>query len=194
LLLDALRSVKEAPGFLTHFFENQILRTAEPAMQRRLKAAVRVAREQAGPTVLACLLEALEIERLVRDVYVSARRRREALGNLEALQLAAMNFGSAADYFRSLNAAEQKQRQLKKTASLVIAGIPDVKGLECDHVLLPFLAQGEFPSSGSDREERNLFYVAMTRARRFLTMWASAARPSEFVERMGRPVAGAGPG
>jgi DNA helicase II / ATP-dependent DNA helicase PcrA len=194
LLLDALRSVKEAPGFLTHFFENQILRTAEPAMQRRLKAAVRVAREQAGPTVLACLLEALEIERLVRDVYVSARRRREALGNLEALQLAAMNFGSAADYFRSLNAAEQKQRQLKKTASLVIAGIPDVKGLEFDHVLLPFLAQGEFPSSGSDREERNLFYVAMTRARRFLTMWASAARPSEFVERMGRPVAGAGPG
>lgn len=190
LLLDAMRSVKEAPGFLTHFFENQVLRTADPAMKRRLEAAVRVAREQGGPTVLASLLEVLEIGRLIREVYVSARRRREAMGNLQALEVAAVNFGTAADYFRSLNAAEQKQRQLKKTASLVIAGIPDVKGLEFDHVLLPFLAQGEFPSSGSDREEQNLFYVAMTRARRFLSMWASVDTPSAFVGKMGYQPAG----
>ncbi len=39
LLSDAIRSVKEAPGFLTHFFENQVLRTAGPGMNRRLKAA-----------------------------------------------------------------------------------------------------------------------------------------------------------
>jgi DNA helicase II / ATP-dependent DNA helicase PcrA len=186
LLEDAIRSVKEAPGFLTHFFENQVLRTAEPAMKRRLEAAVKVAREQSGPTLLSSLLEALNIESIVREVYVSKQRRQDALSNIEGLRLAAKDFETARDYFQSLNDAEQKQRQLKKAASLVIASVASVKGLEFDHVVLPYLAQGEFPApTASGREEQNLFYVAMTRPRRFLTMFAGTEKPSSFVPKMG---------
>ncbi len=185
LLADAVRSVKEAPRFLAHFFENQVIRTAEPSMQRRLKAAVKVAREQSGPTLLSNLLEALDIEAIIRDVYVSRQRRQDALGNINGLKLAATRFDTALDYFQSLNDAEEKQRQLKKTASLVIGSVPGVKGLEFDHVVLPHLAQGEFPApSGSVKEEQNLFYVGMTRARRFLTMLASTENPSEFIHKM----------
>ncbi len=186
LLSDAIRSVKEAPGFLTHFFENQVLRTAEPGMNRRLKAAVKVAREQAGPTLLAQLLAALDIESIVKEVYVSRQRRQDALGNIEGLKRAATKFDTARDYFQSLNDAEQKQRQSKKTASLVIANIASVKGLEFDHVVLPNLAQGEFPMpTASNKEEQNLFYVGMTRARRFLTLLASTEKPSGFVHKAG---------
>jgi DNA helicase-2/ATP-dependent DNA helicase PcrA len=186
LLVDAIRSVKEAPGFLTHFFENQVLRTAAPSMKRRLEAAVKIAREQAGPTLLAQLVEALHIESIIKEVYVSKQRRQDALGNVEGLKQAATKFNTARDYFQSLNAAEQKQRQLKKAASLVIASIPIVKGLEFDHVVLPYLAQGEFPApTASDKEEKNLFYVGMTRARRVLTMLVNAEKPSSFVHGMG---------
>ncbi|OUL98033.1 3'-5' exonuclease [Variovorax sp. JS1663] len=186
LLADAIRSVTAAPGFLTHFFENQVLRTAEPTMRRRLEVSVKIAREQSGPDLLRHILQALNMEALVKEVYVSRQRRQDALGNLEGLRRAAMKFNTALDYFHSLNDAEQKQRQLKKTASLVIASVVSVKGLEFDHVVMPYLAHGEFPApTASDREEQNMFYVGITRARRFLTMFASTDRPSRFVQKMG---------
>ena len=150
-------------------------------MKRRLETAVKIAREQSGPTLLGHLLDALNIESIVQDVYVSKQRRQDALSNIEGLKLAAKHFDTAGDYFQSLNDAEQKQRKLEK-ASLVIASVASVKGLEFDHVVLPYLAQGEFPApTASGREEQNLFYVAMTRSRRFLTMLASTENPSSFI-------------
>lgn len=195
LLSDAIRSVKDAPGFLKHFFDNQILRTAEPAMKRRLETAVEVAREQSGSNLLTALLEALKIESIVNEVYVSKQRRQDALGNLEGLRLASMQFDSASAYFQSLNDAEQKQQRLKKPDNLVIASLVHVKGLEFEHVVMPYLAQGEFPApSATPREERNLFYVGITRARRFLTMFARTDAPSSLVQKMGcKPAAVAQP-
>jgi DNA helicase-4 len=71
------------------------------------------------------------------------------------------------------------------------------KGLEADHVIILGLDAGGFPSEVADdpllglvtpeaetfehAEERRLMYVAMTRARRTLTLLASAERPSAFV-------------
>ncbi len=75
------------------------------------------------------------------------------------------------------------------------------KGLEFDHVILPFLDDGIFPYKHDDREEaideetnedimnreRNLLYVGMTRARSMLYMFAcdgSEADPSPFINEM----------
>lgn len=186
LLADAIRSVKDNPNFLVHFFNNQILRTAEPSMKARLERAVQLAKEKSGPDLLGRLLDALKIHSLINELYVSRQRRMDALGNLEGLKRAATRFETAGDYFQSLNDAEKKQRSLKKTANLVIASIANVKGLEFDHVVLPYLAQGEFPApSAPDTEERNLFYVGITRARRFLTMFASTDAPSSLVTKIG---------
>jgi len=186
LLADAIRSVKDNPNFLVHFFNNQILRTAAPSMKLRLERAVKLAQEKKGPDLLAGLLDALKVQSIVNEVYVSKQRRMDALGNLEGLQRAATRFETASDYFQSLNDAEKKQRNQKKTANLLIASIANVKGLEFDHVVLPYLAQGEFPApSAPDTEERNLFYVGITRARRFLTMFASTDAPSALVTKMG---------
>lgn len=194
LLADAIRSVKEAPSFLTHFFENQVLRTAEPGMKRRLEVALKIAREQSGPDLLTQLLGALDVNSIIREVYVSKQRRKDAAGNIEGLMHAAKGFDTALDYFQSLNDAEQKQRQLKKTASLTIASIPSVKGLEFDHVVFPYLSQGEFPAPiVSAKEEQNLFYVGMTRAKRFLTMLVDAENNNSFVQKMGYQPSGAAP-
>lgn len=71
------------------------------------------------------------------------------------------------------------------------------KGLEADHVIIPGLSRGGFPSSKEDdpllrlalpegdafphAEERRLFYVALTRARETVLLIARTGRESEFV-------------
>ncbi len=187
LLNDAIRSVADNPQFLTSFFDNQILRNAKPPMHKRLAAAVQVARSHSGAGLLEALLSALQIQTVIKQVLVSHQRRTEAASNLAWLARAAQNFASPALFFQHLNAAEHKQRDSRnaKSASLLLASIASVKGLEFDSVLLPYLAQGEFPEPHADiGEESNTFYVGITRARRFLTLYASADRPSEFMGRV----------
>ena len=71
------------------------------------------------------------------------------------------------------------------------------KGLEADHVIIPGLTRGAFPSTKEDdpllrlalpegddfphAEERRLFYVALTRARETVLLIARTGRESEFV-------------
>jgi len=74
----------------------------------------------------------------------------------------------------------------KKTAdasALWLADIPSVKGLEFEHVVMPFLAKGQFPSAQRESmdDERNLFYVAITRAKSALTLLGSKNAPSGFL-------------
>lgn len=186
LLADAVHSVRDNAMFLTTFFTNQVLRTAPAHLRGRLRAAQALAVTRGGPAFLEDLLETLDIQSIIKDAYVSKERRAEALSNIEGLKLAAGRFHSAFDFFRFLNGLEQKQRDFKDSKRLHIASIVSVKGLEFDHVIIPHLTQGEFPAgSGTSTEERNLLYVAITRARRQLTLLAHAARPSAFVEKMG---------
>lgn len=190
LLEDAIRSVTDNPLFLESFFTNQIVANVEPAMQRRLRNALKVAQESQGPDTLARLLQALQIETVVREVFVSRQRRADALANLAGLSHAAQAFASARDYFLHLNAAEQRQRELRSTASLVLAHIGHVKGLEFEHVLIPYLEQGAFPDPQAPQEqERNTLYVGMTRARQQLTLLAHQQRPSALVAQLGYAVA-----
>ena len=53
LLADAIRSVTDNPLFLESFFTNQIVPNVEPAMQRRLQSALKVAKEAHGQGTLA---------------------------------------------------------------------------------------------------------------------------------------------
>jgi DNA helicase-2/ATP-dependent DNA helicase PcrA len=197
LLKDAIRSVTDNPLFLTSFFDNQILRNADPLARQRLAAGVHAARHHQGPGLLEAVLRALEITAMVNQVLVSQQRRQEAASNLHWLARATDRFASPALFFQHLNAAEQQQRESRnsKASSLLLASIASVKGLEFEHVVLPYLAQGEFPAPHADAaEELNTLYVGTTRARGLLTVLASEARPSEFMARMAPGPAVAAPG
>lgn len=183
LLEDAVRTVAVAPTFLKSFFDNQVLRNAPAVNRQRLQAAVDTIRCHTGPGLLAAVLAALHAPALVRNVLTSTRRRQEAECNLVWLAQAAEGFTSPALFFQHLNTIEQKQQSSPKdkAASLLIASITSVKGLEFDAVLLPYLAQGEFPDPHGDAdEELNTLYVGITRARHALTVLSHQERPSPF--------------
>ena len=185
LIDEAIAAVAINPLILASFFENQVLKGVTDNVARRLRAAVAVAREDAGPTMLPKFLAALRIDLLAAGVLVEKERRDEAARNLEGLRQSAERHQTAAAFFQSLNEAETKQRLLKSSASLTLASVSSVKGLEFDSVALPYLRQGEFPSvDGLPLEEDNLFYVGITRARMFLHLYVHEALPSAFISRL----------
>jgi len=97
-------------------------------------------------------------------------------------------------------------RQLPPHVSVTFRTMHGSKGLEADYVVLPGMSTGTYgfpsritddpvldlalpaPESFPSAEERRLFYVAMTRARRAVTLIASPVRMSPFVvELLGQP-------
>jgi len=164
-----------------------VLRNAPPDVQRRLQAALGLIRQPNETASLDAVLAALHIKSLLGNALVLQRCRLEAQSNLTWLCDMAKRFDSPAQLFKSLNATEQKQQQSKanKTETLLLASIVSVKGLEFDCVLLPYLAQGEFPDPAADiEEELNTLYVGITRVRKELTIYPSKSAPSSFIRRM----------
>lgn len=192
----AIEAVVEHPDLLHTFFENQVLRNAQPEVRTALQAAAVVAAGDDGADMLARLFSALRPRMLAGRVLVEQHRLREVEGNLRGLLASAAGFSDATGFFEHLNQAELRQASLRSSHSLRLASVEAVKGLEFDHVLLPHLTRHEFPDAQSAaQDERNLFYVGITRARRQLTLLASAESPSRFIADAGwtLPVKGAPP-
>lgn len=76
-----------------------------------------------------------------------------------------------------------KQEEADDETRVALMTAHGSKGLEWDHVWVLGAEEGAFPDeSASEQEERRLFFVAMTRARRHLMVSAAGGRPlSRFV-------------
>ena len=185
----ALQEILHDQTLLASFIKRQIAR-AEPAIRRRLEAAMAVAATHAGDGMLDAMLQALDMSHLATLRWVERQRCADAVAHLEGLQQAALIFDSAAAFFRHVNALELSYEQLNagkgKSTSLILSDIPSVKGLEFERVIIPFIERGEFPADngGTLDDERNLMYVAMTRCSHSLTLMFSQQRPSAFEEAM----------
>jgi DNA helicase-2/ATP-dependent DNA helicase PcrA len=98
----------------------------------------------------------------------------EQLGRFAATFADLQTFLSEASLQEQYAANRQKPGQKDDSDKLVLSTIHQAKGLEWHAVFVVNLAQGSFPhrrslfSSDEIEEERRLFYVAVTRARRLL--------------------------
>ena len=81
--------------------------------------------------------------------------------------------------FRMLTALDAARGKVRAQERVVLSSIEVAKGLEFDHVIVPHLSAGDFGSGLA--EHRNLLYVALTRARRQLTLTFDPERPSRFL-------------
>jgi ATP-dependent DNA helicase UvrD/PcrA len=95
---------------------------------------------------------------------------------------------SVADFRRDLEARFGVERQARGVHLLTYHR---AKGLEWEAVFLPRLEEKELPygkARSGERlaEERRLFYVGITRAKRWLTLtWTAGAKPSRFLAELG---------
>lgn len=93
-----------------------------------------------------------------------------------------------------------EESSAEPAAKVVLSSVHQAKGLEWNVVLVLWLAEGHFPSaaalseddddlgSGGEAEERRLFYVAITRARRELYLCCPASSVTQGALRVSRYV------
>jgi len=107
---------------------------------------------------------------------------RDRLDDLEQFAIFAEQFTEIGDFLEAVSltdeySAAEKQRGFVEEDRIVLSTIHQAKGLEWDAVFVMHLKEGSFPNSKAAneenglQEERRLFYVATTRARKrlFLT-------------------------
>jgi len=137
------------------------------------------------PAALPRLLEDAGLRLMAKRAFVFDERVDEAMS-------AMMEFASSAAASSSLVAWLQqmanrdfatKSGKRDNRRLLRLYTVPAAKGLEFDHVVIPDVNAGAFDATS--QEERNLFYVATSRARRRLTM-TFRSRPSSFLSLFGQ--------
>jgi DNA helicase-2/ATP-dependent DNA helicase PcrA len=207
-LQTAIRYIQADADMLRPFVEQQLIKRSSPQRAKAMTLAIAIAREAlARPSSPAAaspgswfgaFVQALDLPRWVEQVFVRQARREAALAYFEGLQQAAAQHASPQAYFERLAQLESRleeglattqsahKRAIRRAADLkstvTLATVADVKGLEFEHVLIPFVETGRFPDPHAEAawQERNLFYVGITRARSLLTVLAHQGRQSPY--------------
>jgi DNA helicase-2/ATP-dependent DNA helicase PcrA len=155
-----------------------------------LDAVIRFATE-AGPDapaadVLRSICGRMNLERIAKELYVRPYDAAIVMKSIAGL-LSIAGTQTVRQFFDSINAAEVFAVKYRDKDVLTLDCVANSKGQEFDHVILPFVEQGEYPNPMFPmQDEENLFYVGATRARRWLTLTTpdAIARQSDFIRRM----------
>jgi DNA helicase-2/ATP-dependent DNA helicase PcrA len=157
-----------------------------PAAQR----TIRLLRGRGGSSALGAVTEAVRkqgwVARPAAGLGEEELTRQADLGRLLTLAEQLPSGSSVADFLRDL---EERFGAETRGRGVHLLTYHRAKGLEWEAVFLPRLEEKELPygkASRGDRlaEERRLFYVGLTRTKRWLTLtWT--ARPSRFLEELG---------
>ncbi len=184
-------------GNMRLFVENVLLVQCSPNIRRRVTSAMSIFSQQfLTKNDFEKILDSLEIEKWVDEVFIEHQRKADALKYFDALKTAILKNKSINNYFSWLSDYENRRvglsrsentRALKnqklENRTLKISLASEVKGLEFNNVVIPYLEDGVFPLNiGLGlQEEKNLLYVAATRAKKNLTLLVSNNRPSKLL-------------
>lgn len=175
-LQQAKVDVANYPDLLEGFLTNQLGKSVNQDKAGLTLAAVEYLRalpaDAPAGAALQHVFEMLQLEQTARRIYVDPAQARVVARALHGFIAVCTEAGVALGGFAGwLGEMEEAVTVSTGKAKLVIACIDQIKGLEYNHVILPYLALDEFPRSKSDPlEEENRFYVAATRARDRLTI------------------------
>jgi DNA helicase-2/ATP-dependent DNA helicase PcrA len=192
-LEQAKHEVAKNPHLLGDFFQLYL----DPAQQRpgaqaAISATVAWIKDVAPDTQASVVLQEIctrmNLAVAAKRIFVRPYDASVVARSIDGLLAAAATSGQdLRQFWQTLNAAEAFATRKRDKNAVLIECAANAKGKEFDHVILPFLETGEFPDRISDpTEERNLFYVAATRAKARLTLLSptDAASRSVFINQM----------
>ncbi len=122
----------------------------------------------------------LDIENSARRVFVKAKEAEDARASITGLLNASQKYESISQFLRSLMSHDYEAHTEKFTGDrIILSSIEAAKGLEFEHVIIPDVNAADF--DGDARDERNLFYVAVSRAKNMLTLSYRPDNPSTYL-------------
>ena len=125
-------------------------------------------------------IAALDIRQLARRVFVQVEAAEDSERSLQGLVRASQSYASISEFLRSLLAHDYDAHADKWAGErITLSSIEAAKGLEFEHVIIPDLNRSDF--DGERADERNLFYVAASRARRQLTLVHRPGQASSYL-------------
>lgn len=122
------------------------------------------------------------VRRIFEEAPINGKERQACLASLEQLSGLAqgMPVGEFLGRLTLVATSSIEMHQRKEPVTLRLMSVEACKGREFTFVAVPFVERGRFPGSASHQEayrERNMLYVALTRARTALWLLESAERP-----------------
>lgn len=191
-LREAQTTLAKEPSALKHFFDGQIQRVGSVAARTRIAEAVSHLRGLSADAPAQDALEEvcriMDMENLARRLYINPYDASVVSKSVRGFIMTAGDSGKTLRQFSEwIGAAEAFAGARPGKTTVLIDCIANVKGKEFDHVILPFMEAGEFPSPLRElEEEKNLFYVAATRAKSRLTLIApeTPAQRSPFMAQL----------
>lgn len=154
-------------------------RAVDDSTRRRLHSVL----DLAASDDIKCLqrvFDFLDIESSARRVFVRSGDSQDAGASIAGLVKASKDYSSISQFLRSLMMHDHVSHSDRFTGErIVLSSIPAAKGLEFDHVVIPDIDEANF--DGNIRDERNLFYVAVSRARHTLTLTYRSSEPSSYL-------------
>lgn len=147
-----------------------------------------VASDARADVVLRQICALMDIAALAKRLYVHPQEAavvtRSIAGFIEAAEKMQMSLPQFSEWISSADAGAASR---KRSHGVQLTCVRNAKGKEFEHVILPFMEQGEFPfARANPQEEDNLFYVAATRAISCLTLISPKEEGlrSAFIQRM----------
>ena len=185
LLLQALRNSLLT---LLAYLDNLAAGDVKQRMAKVIGYLQRVATHTRADVVLRQICDLMNMEALAKRLYIHPHEARvvskSISGFIDAAEKMQLNLR---DFSEWIAAADGAVAGARASQCVQLDCVRNAKGKEFEHVILPYLEQGEFPFDQADaKEEENLFYVAITRAISALTL-ISPKEPglrSAFIARM----------
>lgn len=202
----AQEDIVQDASILHYFHAIRLVAKASDTARHRNQMALKILQRH-GPQAPAApalteLCAAIDLAALAKRLYVDTDQAQIITQSIEGLIALAQSEGHSlhslyrwmaeADAFVDAKLVHRPQGSNAQAAQhrLQLLCADEAKGKEFPFVLLPFLAQGEFPRPGvHSLTEENLFYVACTRAQDELHLFVPRAieQQSVFVSRMQVP-------
>jgi DNA helicase II / ATP-dependent DNA helicase PcrA len=167
-------------NFFTHILPAMVRCTQNSDAKNRVAAAMKLAQTD-KISQLPDAIKTLGISQLAKRVFVKKESIDAAEESLRGLVIAANRYSTITQFLDAMIKFDYKRLRSKAISKRIrLSTIEDAKGLEFDHAIIPSMNKNSF--DGLHNEDRNLFYVAASRAKFILTLAHDKTSQSSYLD------------